>query len=408
MPAVTRARGVAITGMGVICALGDGRDRVFAALCEGVRPFAPPTLFAADAVPGQLVAEVPAFAPERYLRPGNIRPLDRTGRLALVGVELALADSGWSLDLRKTRALGLVLGTMLSGVHTIGEFDRRALQAGPEYASALDFSNTVLNAAAGQVAIWQHLRGINSTIAAGAASGVQALGYAAQLIRTGRADVLVAGGAEELAFETFLGFSRAGWLAGHTEGGAVPFDAARRGAVLGEGAGFLVLEAEEVAAARGAPILGRILGSANGYDPDAFAKNAGDGQPLAATIARALRDSGTEAHAIGAVSASAHGSSALDAREAAGIEAAVGTRTPVAAIKAMTGEALGASGALQAIAMIEAMREGRLPGIAGLATPDPAVRIDIAAATRPLDATRALVTALTREGNCAALVLSVG
>jgi 3-oxoacyl-[acyl-carrier-protein] synthase II len=399
-----------ITGMGAICAVGDRREQVFAGLCDGVRPFAPPTVFPAEGLPGHLAAEVPAFTPERYLRPGNIRPLDRTGRLALVGVELALADSGWSLDLRKAHAVGLVVGTMLSGVHTIGEFDRRAQQAGPEYASALDFSNTVLNAAAGQVAIWQHLRGINSTISAGAASGVQALGYAAQLVRTGRADVLVAGGAEELAFETFLGFSRAGWLGCERDGPGtcgVPFDAARTGAVLGEGAAFLVLEAEETAAARGAQILGRILGSASGYDPGALSRTAAHGHPLADTIARALRDGDTEVDAIGAVSASAHGSPVLDTREAAAIEAALGTRTPVAAIKAMTGEALGASGPLQAIAMIEAMRAGRLPGIAGLTTPDPAVRLDIAAATRPLDASHALVTALTPEGNCAALVLSV-
>ncbi len=412
MPAVTASsRSVVVTGMGAICALGDRIDRIVSALCDGARPFAPPTVFPADAVPGHLAAEVPAFAPERYLRPGNIRPLDRTGRLALVGVELALKDSGWSLELRDQHVLGLVLGTMLSGVHTIGEFDRRAQQAGPEYASALDFSNTVLNAAAGQVAIWQHLRGINSTTAGGAASGVQALGYAAQLIRTRRADVLVAGGAEELSFESFLGFARAGWLACQGEGvdhRAVPFDAARCGAVLGEGAAFLVLEDEETATARGARILGRILGSANGYDPDVRAAGADKGDALASTIARALHDSGTEARAIGVVSASAHGSPVLDRREAAAIEAAVGTRTPVTAIKAMTGEALGASGPLQTIAMIEAMREGRLPGIAGLTAPDPAVRIDIAPETRPLEASRALVTALTPEGNCAALVVSVG
>lgn len=406
---MTAPRGVVITGMGAICALGDQRDRLFAALCDGVRPFAPPTVFPADAVPGHVAAEVPAFAPEHYVRPGNIRPLDRIGRLALVGVELALEDSGWSLDLRKTHDVGLVLGTMLSGVHTIGEFDRRALQAGPEYASPLDFSNTVLNAAAGQVAIWQQLRGINSTIAAGAASGVEAIGYATQLIRSGRADVLVAGGAEELAFESFLGFARAGRLAcpGRDTGRGVPFDVTRCGAVLGEGAAFLVLEAEETAAARGAAVLGRILGSAHGYDPDALARPAGDGRPLARTIERVLRDSGTKASAIGAVSASAHGSPALDRLEAAGIEAVLGARTPVTAIKAMTGEALGASGALQAMTMIEAMRGGRLPGIAGLATPDPAIRLDIAALTRPLQASRALVTAVTPEGNCSALVLAI-
>jgi len=397
---MSASRHVVITGMGAICALGDRCDGIFAALCDGVRPFGPPTEIPADTAPGHVVAEVREFAPERYLRPGNVRPLDRTGRLALVGVELALADAGWTLERRKSDTVGLVVGTMLSGAHTIGEFDRRALRAGPEYASALDFSNTVLNAPAGQVAIWQHLRGINSTIAAGAASGVQALGYALQLVRTGRADVLVAGGVEDVSFESVLGFSRAGRLASPGDGGpcdGVPFDAARTGALLGEGAAFLVLEAEETAAARGARTIGRVSGAANGFDPGA----------LAATIGRALRDADTPAGGIGAVSASAHGSPDLDRREAAAIEVALGTAVPVTAIKAMTGETLGASGALQTIAALEAMRTGRLPGIAGLATPDSSVRIDISAATRPLDATRALITALTPEGNCAALVVTV-
>lgn len=406
---MSTSRSVVITGMGAICALGDRGDRIFAALCDGVRPFGPPTTIPADTVPGQVVAEVREFAPERYLRPGNIRPLDRTGRLAVVGVELALADAGWTLERRESEAVGLVVGTMLSGVHTIGEFDRRALRAGPEYASALDFSNSVLNAPAGQVAIWQHLRGINSTIAAGAASGLQALGYALQLVRTGRADVLVAGGVEDVSFESVLGFARAHRLAAPGDGGlrgGVPFDATRTGALLGEGAAFLVLEAEETAAARGARTIGRVPGAANGFDPGALT-GTGSGEALAATIARALRDAGIPAGGIGAVSASAHGNPDLDRREAAAIEAAIGTAVPVTAIKAMTGETLGASGALQTIAALEAMRSGRLPGIAGLAAPDSSIRIDISAATRPLDATRALVTALTPEGNCAALVVAV-
>jgi 3-oxoacyl-[acyl-carrier-protein] synthase II len=400
-------RAVVVTGTGLISPLGDRSDAVFQALCDGRTSFAPPTLFDAATMPGHVVAEVPAFAPEKYVRPGNIRPLDRTGRLALVGVELALADSGWPLEARKD-AVGLILGTMFCSVRTIGEFDRRGLQAGPEYVSPMDFSNTVLNAAAGQVAIWQRLHGVNSTVASGAASGVQALGYAAEQIRTGRADVLVAGGAEEICFESSLGFARAGRLAAAGDGAsscAVPFDTRRTGTMLGEGASFLVLEAEEIARARGARIIGRVSGWANGFDPGALVPGSDDAGALARTIARALRDAGTSR--IDMISASANGIPALDRREAAAIAATAGSATPVTAIKAMTGEALGASGALQAIAALSAMQCKRLPGIAGLGTPDPAVRIDISATTRPLDAARALVTAVTPEGNCAAVVLSL-
>ena len=260
---------VVITGRGAICALGDQPGRIFDALCAGQRPFAPPTLFAADIAPGVDVAEVREFAPQTYLKTGNIRPLDRTGRLALVGVELTLADSGWSLEARAAHALGLILGTMFCSVKTIAEFDRRALEAGPEYASPMDFSNTVLNAAAGQAAIWEKLRGVNTTIATGATSGLHAIGYGSQLIQRGRADALVTGGAEEVCFESVLGFLRAGRLAsanGHGSPRLAPFALGRNGTLMGEGAAFLVLESESSAEERHATVLARVLGFGSGYD----------------------------------------------------------------------------------------------------------------------------------------------
>jgi len=405
----TPRRHVVVTGMGAICALGDHPRTIYEALCEGRTGFAPPTLFPADLVPDHLVAEVRDFAPQNYVKTGNVRPLDRTGRLALVGVELALADSGWTADKRAEQGVGLILGTMFCSVRTIGEFDRRAQQAGPEYASPLDFSNTVLNAAAGQVAIWQKLRGVNTTIATGATSGLHAIGYAAQLIRNGRADALVAGGVEEICYESFYGFYRAGRLSppdGGAPGRVAPFDVARAGSAMGEGAAFLVLEAEETARARGAQILARVSGFGNAFDPDTREQTPRR-SVLAWSIAHALADAGVAGSDIGAVVSSASGSLALDAREGAGINAALGATVPVTAIKSMTGEALGASGALQTLTAIEALRGGHLPGIAGLTRVDPSLTLAVSAETRPLRATRALVTAIAPEGNCCAVVLGI-
>jgi len=401
---------VVVTGRGAICALGDHPGRIFDSLCEGRRPFAAPTLFAADAAPGVEVAEVRDFSADAYVRGGNVRPLDRTGRLALVGVELALADSGWTPELRAARPVGLVLGTMFCSVRTIGEFDRRALQAGPGYVSPMDFSNTVLNAAAGQVAIWQKLRGVNSTIAAGAASGLHAIGYGSQLIQRGRADALAAGGAEEICYESCYGFLRAGRLAppnGQPAARVAPFDAHRRGTLMGEGAAFLVLESEESARARQAAVLARVLGFGSSYDPDARASSSGDPGAVAAAIRRALADAGVAPERIGLVVSSASGSPDLDAREAAGIAAVLGGSVPVTAIKSMTGEALGASGALQVLTAIEALRSGMLPGVAGLSERDPAIDLNVTAKTRPVRATHALVTSAAVEGNCCAAILSV-
>ncbi len=352
------------------------------------------------------------FAPQAYLGDRNIRPLDRTGRLAAVGVELALADAQWPVAARRERGVGLILGTMFCSVRTIGEFDRRAQQAGPEYASPLDFSNTVLNAAAGQVAIWHGLPGVNTTIASGAVSGLHAIGYAATLIRTGRASVLVAGCVEEVCFESCFGYLRAGLLAKQradapgAPGCATPFDARRTGTALGEGAAFLVLEEEEVALARGARILGRIDGLASAYDPRSEAEH-GSPEGLTYAIGRALADASLTASDIGAVASSASGSPVQDRREASAIRATIGPSTPVTATKSMFGETLGASGALNAIAMVQSLRAGRLPGIVGLGDIDPTIDLALSPTVQPIKGRRGLVTAVAPEGNCHALVLGV-
>src|SRR5947208_1258828 len=130
----------------------------------------------------------------------------------------------------------------------------------------MDFANTVINAPAGQAAIWHGLRGVNATVAAGAASGLLAVAHAADLIRAGRATTVLAGGVEELSFESVCGFRRAGLLCDGDR--PRPFDAGRSGFALGEGAAVLVLEDSEAAAARGARVLGRIAGHGARFDPE--------------------------------------------------------------------------------------------------------------------------------------------
>lgn len=400
--------GVVITGVGLLCAVGDKPPEVHQALCERRTGIGASTLFPEQAG-AHGVGEVRDFAPRTYLGPKNLRPLDRTGQLAAVAAELALADGGWTPDQRDGREIGLVLGTTFCSVRTIGEFDRRAMREGPEYASPLDFANTVISAAAGQVAIWHRLRGVNSTISTGAASGLHAIGYAAQLIRAGRATALIAGGAEELCFESYMGFLRAGLLCPADDPiGARPFDVNRSGCVLGEGAGFLVLEAEETALHRGARVIGRIEGFGAAYDSRLAMEQSHGANALTHAIQCALGTTGPEP--IAAVMASAGGSRVLDAREAIGIRDAFrGARVPVTTIKGHIGETQGASGALQTIMALESLRSRRLPPIAGLEHPDASFDLDfVTGSPRPLEATHALITAIAREGNCCALTIAAG
>src|SRR5256714_3280261 len=203
---------VVITGVGVVSALGDSAASLHVSLCSGRYAIRPVELFSTAGLGCPVGGEIPGFDAQKYLGRRNLRPLDRTSRLVASAAQLALNDSGWSEELRNQHEVGLVLGTMFCSVRTISEFDRRAVEAGPAYASPLDFSNTVINAAAGQTAILHNLRGVNSTISTGITSGLQAIAYATEVIRNDRARAVLAGGADELWFESFCGFDRAGIL----------------------------------------------------------------------------------------------------------------------------------------------------------------------------------------------------
>lgn len=396
----------------MISPLADSAAGLHAALCKGESAAKPIELFPTDAIGCRQAGEIRPFEPRDYLGEVNLRPIDRTSRLLLVAAQGALAASGWTPELRAEREVGLALGTTFCSVRTIAEFDRRGMQLGPSYASPLDFANSVINAAAGQAAIWHKLRGVNSTISAGEASGLQAIAFAADLIRGGRAEALLAGGAEELCFESFLGYYRAGRLCGSAGGGEeipVPFDARRNGFLLAEGAALLALEGAGTAAARGAAVLAEVLGHGSAFAASREESDAA--QAVARAVRLALDDAGVLPEQIDALSASASGSVAVDRWEAMGVAKALGPRAaelPVTAVKSMLGEAMGASGALQTVALLGTLGDGMVPGIRGLERVEEGFPLSGAAAeTRRVAVRRALVTAVGADGHCCALVLGL-
>jgi len=400
-------RGVVITGAGVVTPLAQSPRALHQALCDGTDAMTTLPAFAGAGVACELGAAVDVAPMWRELGHPAGAGVDRLGQLTIVAARRALS----SAVVADATAMGMVLGTMFSGAHTIGEFDRRAQTAGPQFASPLDFANTVLNAAAGQAAIRLTLRGINVTIAAGHASGLQALGYAADLIAAGRDEALLAGGAEELSLESYLGFGHAGMMCG-TNGRPghvpIPFDARRTGFALGEGAAFLVLERDDAAERRRATVQARLAGHAAATDPDALEGGYCTRATIAAVVREALGRAGVTPQDVDTISAAANGSYEADREEAAALHDVFGRRRvppAVTAIKSVLGETLGAAGPLQVAAMLEAMHDGRLPGIRGLSEADCADGVDIRAAARPLSIRTALVTAVSPEGSCGALVL---
>jgi 3-oxoacyl-[acyl-carrier-protein] synthase II len=403
-------RRVVVTGLGLVTPLGDHPADVHQALCAGTSGVEVSNGEGGAETAGAAVAPVRNFTVERYLgSAGNVRPLDRSGRLLAAAAALALADAGLSVELREREAVGLVAGTLFGGLRTIGEFDRRQLEAGPTYVKPLDFANSVINAAAGQAAIWHRLPGVNTTLAGGPTAGLQAIAYAADLIRAGRANVILAGGFEELSPEDLLVFARAGMLRRDGDAAPRPLDARRRGFALGEGAALLVLEEEGAARQRGARILARVLAGASGADGARGASEEASAAALARAIHSALAEAGVAGDDVDAISLSARGSQPLDRAEAQAIGRAFGGRAatlPVTAVKSMLGESLGAAGALQAIALVLAMHDGRWPGIAGLEELESGLPLGAAsAATGSVEIDLGLVTALGLDGGVCAVAL---
>ena len=392
---------VVVTGAGVVTPLGDRPADLHAALCAGRSALQPLTGFDDRELPPTLGGE-----PE-----GNLRPLDRTALLCASAAALALEASGWDAERVAAHEVGLVLGTMFGSMRTISEFDRRAVVDGPSYAKPMHFANTVINAAAGQTAIWHRLTGVNATISGGTVSSVQAIGYAADLIRQGRATALLAGGAEELCFETVYGFLKAGLLGGAAEGAPprpTPLDRRRNGFALGESAALVMLEDARSAEARGATILGEITGYAGGYDPSRGRDPESGAGAVARALGSALAEAGLEPGRIDAAVLSANGSVDGDRTEARGLRAiwnGSGDALPVTAPKSMLGESLGAAGALQLVVLLEAMRSGRLPGIHGLEELDDEIGLGGASpASLDLEMERGLVVATGLDGKASALI----
>lgn len=402
---------VAITAAGALSPLGDDLETFSEALFGGARGFHEIDRFDQNGVDVHRAAGID-FDPRSYLE-GNVRPIDRTGQLSIIASKLALEAAGLDAAVREERPVGLVLGTMFGSIKTIAGFDRRAQEAGPKYAKPFEFANSVINAAAGQTAIWHGLKGLNSTVAGGAAAGVQALAYAADMIRTSRASVLLAGGAEELSYESLFGFARAGRLApDDVAGGDVPFDVRRLGFRLGEGAALLVLEAPEAASSRGATIVAEIRGHASGFDPSRGRNDAAAQATIARVVGLALADAEISAASIDVVSLSANGSPAGDVQEAAGVAAALGGKAAdvaVMAVKSQLGESLGASGAFQTLALVEAMCRGKVPGIVGLEHVNDAFPLPgVSAESRDAEVRRGLVVGRSFDGNVGVLVVEAG
>jgi 3-oxoacyl-(acyl-carrier-protein) synthase len=381
-------RACAITGVGVASAFGVGRAAFFDGMHGGARAAerAPVQTFDVSAYPDARVAEVPGFDAAKYLGDKGLRSLDRLTKLLVVAARLALHDSGLKRDgawaAGSADCTGIVVSNAYGSLEAITELDRVATLEDARYINPSRFPLTVANSAAGYASIWEELRAVNVSVSDGNCGGLDAAACADVLLETRRASALLVGGAEAMSEALLLAFAKLG--------------ASAEGACIGEGAAILVLERPDAARARGASVLGEVVGYGTSFVPperEAALLHASH-EALTRAISGALADANVDAGAVDVVVSGVSGLRAFDEAELLAIGRALGEDVCVTAPKLSLGETLGAGGAMGMLAAIALMQNrGTCP---------PGIVVRGAAARAPRTA---LVTSIGYYGNASAVVM---
>jgi 3-oxoacyl-[acyl-carrier-protein] synthase II len=373
-------REVLITGIGILSPIGIGKNTFWNGLIKGDIGFSTITLFETSSFKVHIGGEVD-FDPIEFLGKKGLRSLDRSTRLINTAAKLAIDDSTIDISDDNTHAVGVCIGTTFGSLHSISQFDREGLIEGPRYVNPSHFPNTVINSPASQVSIRFKIKGFNTTISTGFCASLDALAYAADFIKLGRADAVLAGGVEEFCEETFLGFHNLGYLSG-TDGSepvCCPYDARRNGIILSEGAAILILEEKRFALNRGARILARFKGYGNSFDPSAGKNFRQDGTGLKNAILGTLKDAHLSPEQTDYICGSANSTRELDRMETAVIKEVFGyhaSKIPVSSVKSMLGESFSASGALSLTAAVGALNRGFIPPTMNYEERDPECDLD--------------------------------
>jgi 3-oxoacyl-[acyl-carrier-protein] synthase II len=404
-------RRVAVTGVGVKTPAGQDLDTFWARLCRGDSAAATLTNIDASDLPVRIGCEVLDFDPVPYLGAKEARRVDRVTQLGFAAAVDALADA------REPNAdparCAVVVGTGVGGLLTMEDQVTTFLTKGAARVSPFFIPMMMANATAGTIAMRFGWTGANLCISTACAASAHAVGEAARLVRDGSADVVLAGGAEASITKTAMAaFARMTALSNRNDDpqhASRPFDAERDGFVMGEGAAALVVEAWDHAVARGAPIHGEIVGYGRNADAYHITAPSPGGAGAAACMQQALDDAGIEPGAIGHVNAHGTSTPLNDASEAEAVRKVFGEQPPpvVTSTKGVTGHLIGAAGATEAVAVLLALRDGRVPPTANVERVGDDIRLDVVRdAPRDLSHEYALSNSFGFGGHNATLVFA--
>ncbi len=398
-------RRVVVTGLGLVSAFGNEVDGFWDALLAG-RSAATETLL--EGLPPVPTCRVPEFPLDDVISRRDAKRMDRVGVFAAVATAAALADAGRH-GIPGER-FGAAIGCAHGGAATVEEAQRTLRERGLDRVSPFAVPLGLVNSAVAGVARVHGLRGPSSAPATACAAGSDAIGFAYERIRDGRADAMVAGGAEAAIVPSVIaGYLRLGAIASLERGAAAasrPFDAARDGFVMAEGAGVLVLEEREHAEARGARIYAELVGYGQSCDAGHMTSPDDTGDGPARAVAEALAEAGIEASTVGYVNAHATSTPVGDRAEAIALRRAGLAAVPVSSTKGQHGHTLGAAGGIEAIATLVCFARDQLPPCANLDVSD--VELDLVRTARSAAPEYAMSTGFGFGGHDAALVFRRG
>jgi 3-oxoacyl-[acyl-carrier-protein] synthase II len=369
--------------MGCLSPLGNDLDSTWNALVQGRSGVETITHFDPSDFKTQIAAEVKGFDAKEALGVRLARRTDRFTQFALVAAEQALKHSGLQVTDHNRDRIGVIFGSGVGGIGAVFDGSEKYLTKGPRRVSPFMVPMMLPDTAPGQTAIKFGLRGPNMTIVTACASSANAIGEAAENIKRGAADVVLTGGSEAAIVEVALaGFNVMDAISKRNDdpqSASRPFDLNRDGFVMGEGAAVLVLESFEHASARGASILGELVGYAATNDAFHISAPADNGAGAARCMQLALEDARIAPERIDYINAHGTSTKLNDLSETAAIKTVFGATAydiPISSTKSMTGHLLGATGALEALFCLKAIQESTLPPTINYEAPDPECDLD--------------------------------
>jgi 3-oxoacyl-[acyl-carrier-protein] synthase II len=376
-------RRVVVTGIGCVTPLGIGVDATWNAAIAGQSGVRRIQRFDAGEFASQIAGEVPGELDLSDVPAKEARRLDRTIALAVVAAREAMESGKLTVDASNCERIGVSVGSGIGGLETIEEGVDLLAKSGPRRVPPFVIPMTICNMTSGYLAIRHGLKGLNLCHVSACATGAHSIGEAARAIERGDADAMLAGGTEapvtRIAVASFAAMRALSTQNDEPARASRPFDRARDGFVMGEGAGVLLLESEEHARARGAPIRAYLLGYAGTADAAHIAQPTENAEGAQRCMRLAIEDADLTREDVGYLNAHATSTPTGDSSEARAIRAVFGAHAdglPVSATKSMTGHLLGAAGAVEALLCIRALETGILPPTINLEDVDTDCELD--------------------------------